>query len=924
MRLCAELKMNKLFLSLLFCTALAAQLPPVSVPNMETLRTINPVPGKPVYVEGYYTPGDGGGGMYSVTNTIANTNAFGGRVLARGGTQSWQLDTLAAYAEQFGALGNGTGSDATNINTAILWSIANQVPTYAPRTYRITNAINLPSNAVLDGLNTGQIKRAFSAAGSTSWGAVQSSPVQFVYWLNNPLQEEVQVAATNLTLKNIWVYNENPTTFINGRLVSMFGAQDVLLKNVEIGGTNAGISTDWATDFWANDVRIIDCKVQNGPGVFTDGLHIIGGRRGLIQNLWSSAGDDALAFIPPNNNILTDWIVLGAQLRSYNGYMIDFSISEVLPVASLTAPIRNIQVFGVTGEFGQRNGALNFRDKLLSGTNYTGLLNNILIDGFTATMNTNFAALGATNGSGMTVFGTADVTVRNFSITNGNNPVRLENPTRLTLDTFKYRNGSLPPITLNGGQEWTRLKGLDLEHSRASTLIQVYNSANVFIEGSRFNHQGSGGTAGPAISYKDILGYLSFSMSDSLIEGNQIGVYFDKSPRSMTFTGNTFGTNLIPKIVYNTGTARNAVTDTTGYSIGATSVTLAIGVGSGTILAGDYILFGGDTNRYTVTVGTGNVAGGPTISFTPGLVVAISTVQVGVTVVNPLTVQQIVGNSGVADSFKSGISSTFSNPVTFEAPDFSIIWTGRRADSSANMTFSMANGYPTFVGSGNWFDFTSLLGVYGRNSSVNNTDKLFNITAGNRTNSSLPIAMIRARSLETSNPVDLGGGTANSLAATSVGIWGSTNVTTATGSLTALFQLRANQTDTNNSPLILYLAGVGNTVKAAATGSRELYLGPSYSPGQLIGYLTNRTDADYTVVAGVPFIVPFESNLSVNRTVSFTTNGMFLGNRYRIVRTGVGIGTLDVGGLRTIPSATQGWVEVYYDGNGMKLSGFYP
>ena len=65
--------------------------------------------------------------------------------------------------------------------------------------------------------------------------------------------------------------------------------------------------------------------------------------------------------------------------------------------------------------------------------------------------------------------------------------------------------------------------------------------------------------------------------------------------------------------------------NTAGYAVGATSITLAA-AGSGTIVAGDYVTFAGDTNKYLVTTGVADVsAGGTLVIAAPGLRVAIST-----------------------------------------------------------------------------------------------------------------------------------------------------------------------------------------------------------------------------------------------------------------------------------------------------------
>jgi hypothetical protein len=78
------------------------------------------------------------------------------------------------------------------------------------------------------------------------------------------------------------------------------------------------------------------------------------------------------------------------------------------------------------------------------------------------------------------------------------------------------------------------------------------------------------------------------------------------------------------------GTAAGATTDATGYAAGLKTVTLA-SAGTGTILVGDIITFAGDEQTYTVTAGDASVAGGGTVSFEPGLQVAITTAATAIT-----------------------------------------------------------------------------------------------------------------------------------------------------------------------------------------------------------------------------------------------------------------------------------------------------
>ena len=77
------------------------------------------------------------------------------------------------------------------------------------------------------------------------------------------------------------------------------------------------------------------------------------------------------------------------------------------------------------------------------------------------------------------------------------------------------------------------------------------------------------------------------------------------------------------------GTGASYTTDTAGYAIGDTAITLI--TGSGTVLAGDVVTFAGDTNQYVVT--TGVAAPGVITLAAPGLRQAIAASAVALSVV---------------------------------------------------------------------------------------------------------------------------------------------------------------------------------------------------------------------------------------------------------------------------------------------------
>jgi len=76
------------------------------------------------------------------------------------------------------------------------------------------------------------------------------------------------------------------------------------------------------------------------------------------------------------------------------------------------------------------------------------------------------------------------------------------------------------------------------------------------------------------------------------------------------------------------GTGTSYTTDTAGYSVGDTAITLI--TGSGTVVAGDVVTFAGDTNKYLVT--TGVAAPGVITLAAPGLRVAITTSATAMTI----------------------------------------------------------------------------------------------------------------------------------------------------------------------------------------------------------------------------------------------------------------------------------------------------
>jgi hypothetical protein len=91
------------------------------------------------------------------------------------------------------------------------------------------------------------------------------------------------------------------------------------------------------------------------------------------------------------------------------------------------------------------------------------------------------------------------------------------------------------------------------------------------------------------------------------------------------------------------GTGASYTTDTAGYAVGATAITLI--TGTGTILAGDVVTFAGDTNKYVVAVG--NTAPGVITLASPGLRVAIPTSATAMTIGGNFTANVALHRSAI-------------------------------------------------------------------------------------------------------------------------------------------------------------------------------------------------------------------------------------------------------------------------------------
>ena len=109
---------------------------------------------------------------------------------------------------------------------------------------------------------------------------------------------------------------------------------------------------------------------------------------------------------------------------------------------------------------------------------------------------------------------------------------------------------------------------------------------------------------------------------------------------------------------------------------------------------------------------------------------------------------------------------------------------------------------------------------------------------------------------------------------------------------------------------------ISPAVTAGASTSLYRYLLPRIS--------ADRGDVDVTLVSTDAETQRFATTLTANRTVTLPASNTRKGDIFWIVRTGLGSFTLNVGGLKTIPSATAATVIVQHNGTAWQLIGYMP
>lgn len=362
-----------------------------SVSNMAQLRLIEPATvGGVVTVGNYGNSDDCGGGTYTLVSTITGTNALGGKILALGGTMSWQVEPVngAINVRQFGAVGDGVTNDRDPINAAALYatSVTPLLITFVPAgNYGVSNSINLPSNSYLKGagpdlsifvrLHT-NLYAPFATIRNLNFASPSETNPNFTVPANN----------TNIQVTGIGIKPYDTNRY--GQGMSFWGVHGLKLDNNIVYRS----VEDFAFNCWAQDATFTRCNVYSNTVIHEDGIHV-NGFYITVSDCVLHTGDDMTA-VGESQDIASRYITFSNITGSSQQGQIARIVSSINQGNGSTF-IEDIDWVNLSGDTGRdRNGGIYFaEDGLPRGAfrniniaNVTVTVNNVLFTNKTGTL----------------------------------------------------------------------------------------------------------------------------------------------------------------------------------------------------------------------------------------------------------------------------------------------------------------------------------------------------------------------------------------------------------------------------------------------------------------------------------------------------------------------------------------------------------
>ena len=198
---------------------------------------------QPLYLQGYYTPGDGGEGMFLYNSSTTSDN--GGTIISDGDGNRWyrQTEGRPYSVKWFGAKGDGTIEDDHAIQAAI--ATAERLPLggtvwFPAGNYRIARPLFITAPVTLLG-----------AGNKTIGGATRIAPTFMDY-------HAVQVLNVNygFVIRGIDIDPGSPPPGFGGAAIYLYQCQRVEIEDVNISHLWNGVLNDSSGDVYMRRVTI--------------------------------------------------------------------------------------------------------------------------------------------------------------------------------------------------------------------------------------------------------------------------------------------------------------------------------------------------------------------------------------------------------------------------------------------------------------------------------------------------------------------------------------------------------------------------------------------------------------------------------------------------------------------------------------------
>lgn len=272
-----------------FATANNVALPYI-VPTMAALRALPAVFNNLIYVIGYTTPADGGGGFFAYVASDTTTADNGGTIIVDAGQHRWyrEMGGLPYSFEWFGAVNDGTADSPTDntisITNCLNAAVAAGAAAYCPSgSFLISRIPTIPgiltligdgklASVIVTNTTTGDVltltgqqgeisgiqftAKAQRASGAyLNWGAVSGNVTDCFF---DFYADAISASGNVGSIKDCWFQNPTPASG-NGVIISGY-AGGILIDNLLMfappAAPNAGILI-----VNAGDVQIDNCSI---------------------------------------------------------------------------------------------------------------------------------------------------------------------------------------------------------------------------------------------------------------------------------------------------------------------------------------------------------------------------------------------------------------------------------------------------------------------------------------------------------------------------------------------------------------------------------------------------------------------------------------------------------------------------------------